>query len=158
MSRKVNKDTLDLMQTFEGLEEKRSDGRIYAYHDCIGLPTIGIGHLLSKIKNESLDKYPSITLEEAYDLFDSDVNKFAVSISNELPIELSDNEFGAIVSLVFNIGIGNFNSSTLKKKLLANADKNDCGNEFLRWNKAGGKVITGLTRRRTAEKELFLKV
>jgi GH24 family phage-related lysozyme (muramidase) len=158
MTRKVNKETIDLIVSFEGIAEKRSDGKIYPYHDCIGLPTIGIGHLLSSIKNESLDKYLPLSIEEAYKLFKEDLTKFEEGVNKFLSVELSDNEFGAIVSLAYNIGLGNLSASTLRKKLIANVTKLECGDEFLKWDKAGGKQVAGLTRRRKAERELFLKV
>ena len=69
---------------------------------------------------------------------------------------MTDNEFGALVSLAFNVGLGNLHASTLRKKLNRGDSKIDCVDEFLKWDKAGGRKISGLTRRRVAEKDLFL--
>ena len=70
-------------------------------------------------------------------------------------VDLTQNEFDALVSLIYNIGSGNFKSSTLLRIL--NQKKYDAAaNQFLRWNKAGGRVLAGLTKRREHERELFL--
>ena len=70
-------------------------------------------------------------------------------------VDLTQNEFDALVSLIYNIGAGNFQKSTLLKVL--NQEKYDAAaNQFLRWNKAGGNVLAGLTKRREHERELFL--
>ena len=75
---------------------------------------------------------------------------------NAVKVELTQNEFDALVCLCYNIGTGNFVSSTLVKMLKADEPKSDIAAQFLRWNKAGGKELAGLTRRRNAEAELFL--
>jgi lysozyme len=75
---------------------------------------------------------------------------------NAIGVPLTQNQFDALVSLCYNIGTGNFVSSTLVKMLKADEPKSEIAAQFLRWNKAGGKVLAGLTRRRNAEAELFL--
>jgi lysozyme len=75
---------------------------------------------------------------------------------NAVKVELTQNEFDALVCLCYNIGTGNFVSSTLVKMLKADEPKSEIAAQFLRWNKAGGKELAGLTRRRNAEAELFL--
>jgi lysozyme len=76
---------------------------------------------------------------------------------NTVGVELTQNEYDALVSLCYNIGSGNFVSSTLVKMLKAGEPKSEVAKQFLRWDKAGGKPLAGLTRRRNAEAELFLK-
>jgi lysozyme len=76
---------------------------------------------------------------------------------NTVGVELTQNEYDALVSLCYNIGSGNFVSSTLVKMLKADEPKAEVAKQFLRWDKAGGKPLAGLTRRRNAEAELFLK-
>jgi lysozyme len=76
-------------------------------------------------------------------------------VAKNIKVELSQNQIDAIASFVYNVGTGAFNKSTLLKKLNAE-DFDSAANEFLRWNKVDGKVVKGLTRRREAEKELFL--
>ena len=157
MTRKINKKTLDLIISFESLARIGEDGLIYPYHDMLGYPTIGVGHLLSKIVNEDLSKYDPITKDEAYVLHEQDVNKFSDGVSSLLSVDVTDNQFGAIVSLAYNIGLGNLKSSTLIKKLNTNTPNDEVGEEFLKWNKGGGVVIAGLTRRTIAEQSLFLE-
>jgi lysozyme len=155
-ARKVNQETFDLILKFEKLHRVGSDGLIYPYHDMLGYPTIGIGHLLSKVKFEDLSKYPPITREEAFALKQVDLDKFSFGVSRLFPIPLSDNEFGALVSLAFNIGLGNIQASTLRRKMNRGDSREECSDEFLKFDKAGGHKVRGLTRRRIAERELFL--
>jgi len=74
-----------------------------------------------------------------------------------ITVPLTDNQLTAITSLVYNIGFGAFKRSTLLRLLNAGASKEEVAKQFLRWNKAGGKEIKGLTNRRQAEFNLFLK-
>ena len=155
-AREVCVEAVDMIVSFERMHRIGSDGRVYPYHDMVGYPTIGIGHLLSKVKYEDLSKYDSMTLEEAHELHVEDLNKFATGVENLVTTDISDNEFGALVSLAFNIGLGNLKTSTLLRKLNAGMSKDEVSVEFPKWNRAGGAEVRGLTRRRLAEKELFL--
>lgn len=122
------------------------------YMDAVGLPTIGIGHLIKKG-----EVFPKVmTDKEVYDLFRKDVKYFETAINNLVKVKLNQNQFDALISFTFNVGIGALQTSTLLKKLNA-GDYTGTSQEFLRWDKANGKPLLGLTRRRTAEKELFLK-
>ena len=76
-------------------------------------------------------------------------------IYNKIKVDLTQNEFDALVSFIYNVGSGNFNNSTLVKKL-NQSDYDGAADEFLRWDKAGGEVLAGLTKRREQERELFL--
>ena len=76
---------------------------------------------------------------------------------NALKINFRQGQFDALVSFIFNLGIGNFNKSTLKRRILAGANDTAIANEFRRWNKAGGKVLPGLVARREAEAQLWQK-
>ena len=81
---------------------------------------------------------------------------FEKTVNTLVKSKLTQNQFDALVSFVYNVGSGNFSSSTLLVKL--NQGKYlEAANEFLKWNRAGGKPLSGLTRRRAAERELFLK-
>ena len=80
---------------------------------------------------------------------------WAENAINEQHLNLNQNQFDALVSFVFNVGATAFSHSTLLKKLKSR-DFDAAADEFLRWNKAGGKVLRGLTTRREAERELFL--
>lgn len=143
---------LELIKRFEGLSLK-------AYKDAVGVPTIGYGHILGvKMGTE-------ITALEAEELLKQDVSHFEQGVSrliNELDINITQPQFDALVSFAFNLGLGNLKKSTLLKKLylMKQGDKlsmQAVAKEFLRWNKAGGKVLQGLVNRRQAESDSFLQ-
>jgi GH24 family phage-related lysozyme (muramidase) len=100
---------------------------------------------------------PPISEEKALDLFAKTLVKYEQAVEKAVTVDIGQHEFDACVSLCYNIGGGNFASSTLVKMINAGDEKSDIAEQFLRWNKAGGKVIDGLTRRRQAERQLFLK-
>lgn len=135
---------LELIKSFEGCVLK-------VYLDAIGLPTIGYGHLIKP--GESFTK---ITQKEAEDLLKSDAQIFVDGVSKLLEVNVTQNQFDALVSIAFNIGLGNLKSSTLLRLINA-GDYKGAADQFPRWNKAGGKVLSGLTKRRNAERALFLK-
>ena len=135
----------DLIEHFEGCELK-------AYPDPAtgGDPwTIGYGHTGPEVHPGMV-----ITQAEADALLRQDAEKVAKQVAPMVHVPLSQQEFDALVCLVFNVGIGNFAKSTLLKKLNA-GDYDGAANELPKWNKAEGKVMAGLTRRREAERELF---
>ena len=88
-------------------------------------------------------------------LFRSEINKLTSKVKSLVKIPATDNMLAALVAFAYNVGIGNFSKSTLLKKLNA-ADIHGAADEFLRWNKVKGVECNGLTRRRRAERELFL--
>jgi lysozyme len=96
-----------------------------------------------------------ITEATAEIMLRKDLAKFEDAVSKSVKVPLKQNQFDALVSLVYNIGPGNFQSSTLLKKLNA-GEYQSAADQFPRWNRAGGKVLAGLTRRREAEKGLWL--
>jgi len=143
-SRRINNDGLNLIKEFEGFSAK-------PYLCPAGVPTIGYGHTKGVTMN-----HPEIKKSVAEDMLRDDLRFAENGVEMMVRVPVGDNQFSALVSLVFNIGHGAFRSSTLLR--LLNAAKYDAAAEqFLRWNKAGGKEIAGLTRRRAAEKALFLK-
>lgn len=111
--------------------------------------TIGYGHTGPEV-------HPGMTItqDEADALLREDAEKVAKQITPMVHVPLSQEEFDALVCFVFNVGIGNFAKSTLLKKLNA-GDYEGAANELPKWNKAAGKVMAGLTRRRNAERDLF---
>jgi lysozyme len=140
---KLGKQGIELIKSFEGCKLK-------VYLDAVGLPTIGYGHLIKP--GESFTK---ITQKEAEDLLKSDAQIFVDGVNKLLEVNVTQNQFDALVSIAFNIGLGNLKSSTLLR--LVNAgDYKGAADQFPRWNKAGGKVLNGLTKRRNAERDLFM--
>lgn len=144
MNRKTNKAGIDLIKHFEGCKLK-------AYPDPAtgGVPwTIGYGH------TRNVKKGDIITQQQAEELLKQDLTFFENIVEVNVPIKLSDNEFAALVSFVYNVGPNNFLKSTLLKLLKA-GDLKGAAKEFPKWNKAAGKVMKGLTARRMAEQHLF---
>lgn len=141
MTIKISDAGIALVKQFEGC-------KLEAYRDAVGIWTVGFGHT-------GPDVHPGmkITQEEADDLLADDLKVFEHCVNSAVSVPLTQGEFDACVSLAFNIGCGRFRASTLVRKLVDNDDS--ASTEFLRWNKAGGRVLAGLTRRREAEKDLF---
>ena len=119
------------------------------------IPTIGYGNTYySDGKRVTLlDK--DITKQQAFEMFKEIANRFAKRVDELVITELTQNQFNALVSFAYNVGTGNFSSSTLLKKVNRNPNDLTIKAEFLRWNKAGGKVINGLTNRRNEEADLY---
>ena len=140
---KISQKGLNLIKSFEGLELK-------AYKDSVGVVTIGYGSTGAHVSMGQ-----TLTVQQAEDLLRKDVSRFEEGVGKLVKVTINQNQFDALVSFSFNLGLGNLSSSTLLKKLNA-GDYEGASLEFERWNKAGGKVLNGLTRRRLAEKELFL--
>ena len=144
----INKATLDLIKEFEGL-------RLTAYRDAVGVWTIGYGATAAAGLGITPEAGMTITEAEAESLLLKGLEKFAGSIRPKITAPINDNEFGAFLSLAYNIGPGAFAKSSALRKFNA-GDKAGAADAILLWNKAGGKVLAGLKRRREAERALFL--
>jgi lysozyme len=119
------------------------------------IPTIGYGntYYADGKRVTLLDK--QITKQEALEMFKEIANKFAKRVDELVTSNITQNQFNALVSFAYNVGTGNFASSTLLKKVNKNPNDLTIKAEFLRWNKAGGKVLNGLTNRRIEEADLY---
>jgi lysozyme len=119
------------------------------------IPTIGYGNTYySDGKRVTLlDK--DITKQQAFEMFKEIANRFAKRVDELVTSDINQNQFNALVSFAYNVGTGNFSSSTLLKKINKNPNDLTLKAEFLRWNKAGGKVLNGLTNRRNEEADLY---
>lgn len=119
------------------------------------VPTIGYGNTYYSDgkKVTLLDK--EITKQEAFDMFKEIANRFAKRVDELVTSNINQNQFNALVSFAYNVGTGNFSSSTLLKKVNRNPNDLTIKDEFLRWNKAGGKVLNGLTKRRNEEADIY---
>ena len=122
---------------------------LHAYRCAAGVWTIGVGHTGGVTPNMK------ITKEQSRQLLKSDLCRFEKAVSETIKHELLQHQFDALVSFSFNVGTQAFINSTLAKKINANAPWNEVRAEFLRWNKAGGKVLAALTSRRKREAKLF---
>lgn len=168
----VNKKGVDIIKAFEGIEDgDPTTVNLDPYLDPLNIWTIGWGHaiyhkgkLLRGAKNGPVARalYPGgITLEEAEKLIVDDSSIAAGAINKLVRVPLNENQFSALVSFVFNIGVSAFSGSTLLR-LLNSDNYKGAAEQFLRWNKGtidGVKiVVNGLTNRRHQERNLFLEV
>ena len=145
---KTSKAGLNLIKQFESF-------RAAPYLCSAGVPTIGYGTTVypNGIKVKLSDQ--KITQQLAESFLQHHVNAIEKDILSLIKVPLKQNQFDALVSFSYNVGVGAFRDSTLLKLLNA-GDIDGASKQFERWNKAGGKVSNGLTRRRNAEKVLFL--
>lgn len=142
----TSKAGLDLIKQFEGL-------RLKAYKCPANVWTIGYGHT-SAAGQPAVKSGMSITEAQANKILASDLGQYEDAINNSVKVDLTQNQFDALVSFVYNVGIGAFQKSTLLKKL--NAGQYDVvPGELMKWTKSGGKELPGLVRRRRAEAALW---
>ena len=141
----------DLQYDSTGIDlTKASEGcRLTAYQDSVGVWTIGIGHT-------GPDVYDGMTITEddAAIILLRDISSAEEAVKRLVTVPLTQGQFDALVDFTFNLGQGNLASSTLLRKLNA-GDALGASLEFDRWNKAGGKVLAGLTIRRDSEEKVF---
>ena len=130
-----------LIKEFEGL-------RLKAYQCPGGVWTIGYGHTAG-VKPGMV-----ITKAQAEEYLKADLIAFERYL-NGLGLALNHNQFDALISFIYNVGTGNFSSSTLLRKVRANPQDNSIMDEFLRWVYSKGRVLPGLQRRRLAEMKLY---
>ncbi len=136
------------------------------YKDVAGLSTVGVGHLIMK-KDVNLEKVlgsevPSnfkLTDRQIEELLALDLVPYSNAVNKEVVVDLTQNEFDALVMFVFNVGVSAFKKSSLLKKVNAKATRKEISIEFMKWNKArvGGVLqpVQGLTNRREVERQIF---
>ena len=96
----------------------------------------------------------TVTADEADAIFSRDIERFAANVEALIKVDVGDNQFGALVSLAYNIGVGAFSKSSVLR-FVNKKQFNDAADAFALWNKGGGKVLPGLVSRRAAEVSLF---
>lgn len=133
-----------LIKQFEGC-------RLQSYRDPVGIWTIGYG------TTHGVHPEQTITEEEADSLLRQEVTRIEPIITSAVKVPIAQGQFDALISFAYNLGVANLTRSTLLMKL-NKGDMDGAAAEFWRWDKAGGKVLTGLIRRRAAEAELFGEV
>ena len=132
---------LSLIKKFEGCE-------LEAYQCSAGVWTIGYGH------TKGVTPSDSISQEEAEQMLVDELHEYESYVNEYVTVALSQNQFDALVSWVYNLGPANLKASTMLK-VLNSGEYEDVPAQIKRWNKAGGKVLEGLIRRREAEACLF---
>jgi lysozyme len=139
---------LKIAKPFEGLS-------LTPYHDPAGYPTIGYGHLLSKEKWADLSQWDAISHDEAEALLLKDMSGALSQAVSASPVLGNDpKRLAAIGDFVYNLGIGQYRASTLKRKIDAK-DWHGSREQIARWTRAGGRVLKGLVLRRAAEARLL---
>lgn len=136
-----------LIKEFEGC-------KLTAYQDSVGVWTIGYGWT-QPVDGKPIRAGMTIKQETAERLLKTGLVSYENDVSRLVKVGLTQGQFDALVSFMYNLGSRSLSTSTLLRKLNA-GDYAGAADEFLRWNKAGGKVLNGLTRRREAERALFL--
>ncbi|MFX2580359.1 lysozyme [Enterobacter hormaechei] len=136
-----------LIKQFEGC-------KLTAYQDSVGVWTIGYGWT-QPVDGKPIRSGMTIKQETAERLLKTGLVSYESDVSRLVKVGLTQGQFDALVSFTYNLGARSLSTSTLLRKLNA-GDYTGAADEFLRWNKAGGKVLNGLTRRREAERALFL--
>lgn len=136
-----------LIKQFEGC-------KLTAYQDSVGVWTIGYGWT-KPVDGKPIRAGMTIKQETAERLLKTGLVSYENDVSRLVKVDLTQGQFDALVSFTYNLGARSLSTSTLLRKLNA-GDYAGAADEFLRWNKAGGKVLNGLSRRREAERALFL--
>jgi lysozyme len=144
---KLNQAGIKLMHDFEGC-------KLTAYLCPANVATIGYGNTYYE-DGKPVKLGDTITQERANELFNMIAEDFAKRVRTLLRVTINENQFSALVSFAYNAGVANLNKSTLLKKVNANPIDPTIDAEFLKWNKANGQVLAGLTRRRQAESKLY---
>jgi len=148
MTRQINQAGIDLIKHFEGFKPE-------AYLDPIGIPTIGYGHI-EGVTRQDVSNRRTITEAQADQFLREDLAIAEAAVERLIAVPLNANQFSALVSFTFNLGAGNLQASTLRRKLNA-GDYGAVPSEMARWVRADGRILSGLVRRRGAEADLFME-
>ncbi len=152
---KMSQNGTTLLAEWEG-------SRTEVYDDAAGLPTIGVGHLLTQseresgkitIRGQAVDYKQGLSEQQVLDLLAQDLERFEAAVNDAVEVDLNQNQFDALVSFAFNVGTQAFKNSTLLEKL-NQGQYDEVPAQLRRWNRAGGRVVQGLINRR--EKEIAL--
>lgn len=155
---KVSQRCIDNIKKDEGVRQR-------PYQCPALLWTVGVGHVIdpnhAKVPLAERKALPipagwdrALSMEEIDEILRKDLARFEAGVTRLCPVKLTQGQFDALVSFSFNVGLGNLQNSTLRMKV-NRGDMEGAAEQFLVWTKAGGKVLPGLVKRRTHEKEMF---
>lgn len=144
---KLNEQGYKLIMQFEGLKLK-------AYLCPTKIWTIGYGNTYFP-DGIRVSKGDVITKEYAFEIFKVVADDFALKCAKYIKSNVTQNQFNALVSFAYNVGVTNLKNSTLLKRVNVNPNDAMIAKEFLKWNRAGGQVLNGLTNRRIAESSMY---
>ena len=145
---KVSKKGLEIIKKHEGL-------RLKPYLCPAGVPTIGYGATYYPYGDKVYMSDEAITEEYAEKILKEMLINYEDGVERYVQVELNQNQFDALVSFYYNLGLGSLKSSTLLKRINNNPCDPDIKNQFKRWVKAGGKTLSGLVKRREEESKLY---
>ena len=145
---KTSQAGIDLIKSFEGL-------RSAPYRDAVGIPTIGYGMTIYPDGRKVTMQDKPITEAEGVEGLRNLLGRYEAAVERYVQIHLCQHQFDALVSFAYNVGNEALRTSTLVR-YLNQGDITGAANQLLRWNRAGGRVLAGLTRRRQAERAMFL--
>jgi lysozyme len=145
---KISDRCLEMLKHHEGV-------RVKPYQDAIGLWTVGVGHLIGDGKTLPDAWNKTFTMEEVNEILRKDIARFEVGVERLCPVGLTQSRFDALVSISFNFGLGTLQRSSIRAKH-NREDFEGAADAFLLYNKAGGKELKGLTRRRNDERAVYL--
>ena len=143
---KLSENGYKFISTWEGIKTK-------AYQDSVGIWTVGIGFI--QIDGKKVTKDTTLTLDQIKTEFTKQIIKYEDAVNSNVTSKITQNQFDALVSFCFNLGAGALKTSTLLKKVNVEPNDTSITGEFMKWVKAGGKVIQGLVKRREAEAKLY---
>ena len=145
-----SKNCIDLIKKFEGFRSE-------AYQDSVGIWTVGYGSTMWP-DGKKVQPGQRMTIQEAEAVMTWELTRKGKEILSGLPTTIiNQNQYDALISFAYNLGVGALLKSTLFKKLKVNPNDPSIRTEFMRWVNAGGKRLTGLVRRREAEANLYFK-
>jgi len=145
-----SKNCIDLIKKFEGFRSE-------AYQDSVGIWTVGYGSTMWP-DGKNVQPGQRMTIQEAEAVMTWELTRKGKEILSGLPTTIiNQNQYDALVSFAYNLGVGALLKSTLFKKLKVNPNDPSIRTEFMRWVNAGGKRLTGLVGRREAEANLYFK-
>jgi lysozyme len=146
-----------LARAHETLHDPQPATPLYEpYHDPVGFPTIGYGHLLAREPWADLKRWPAITEAEADLLLEEDMGVAAGAVLRLIAAPLTDGQFAALTDFAFNVGAGNLQASTLRR-VVNRGEYDEAPAQFRRWVHARGVKLPGLVRRREDEIALWLQ-
>jgi lysozyme len=145
---KLDENGYKLIQGFEGLS-------LVPYLCSAKVATIAYGATFYPSGKKVTMQDAPISLATAKWMFKETADKFAADVNKMIKANINQNQFNAIVSLAYNIGLAGLAKSSLLKKVNANPSDPTITNSFMIWNKAGGKILNGLTKRRAIEAKLY---
>lgn len=146
---KASQNGYNIIKKFEGC-------KLSAYLDSVGVPTIGYGNTFYQT-GQKVRLGDRINQSMADALLQITVDRFAEKVYQMLKVAINQNQFDALISFSYNVGLENLAQSTLLKRVNINPSDPTISYEFGKWNKAGGKILKGLTIRRDQESSLYFK-